>query len=238
MRKRTCKGFLFLWISLITLFFAQTLLISANALQTDVEIVKTNDIESSNKCLEVKVKIPILESENLKHTSNEIDMWTKGWINDTKVVINEYKKTGYICNYPFQLYAEYSVTENKKDVLSFFIDYYQFTGGAHGITTKRAYTLDRKTGYSLTLDKLFKKGYDYKKVINSEIKSQISKDKEKYFDSGALFKGVDENTKFYLNGENLVIYYGSYEIAPYASGLPEFNIPLKMFNTNYLYYNK
>lgn len=238
MRKRTCKGFLFLWISLITLFFAQTLLISANPLQTDVEIVKTNDIESSNKCLEVKVKIPILESENLKHTSNEIDMWTKGWINDTKVVINEYKKTGYICNYPFQLYAEYSVTENKKDVLSFFIDYYQFTGGAHGITTKRAYTLDRKTGYSLTLDKLFKKGYDYKKVINSEIKSQISKDKEKYFDSGASFKGIDENTKFYLNGENLVIYYGSYEIAPYASGLPEFNIPLKMFNTNYLYYNK
>lgn len=238
MRKRTCKGLLFLWISLITLFFTQTLLISANALQTDVEIVKTNDIESSNKCLEVKVKIPILESENLKHISNEIDMWTKGWINDTKVVINEYKKTGYICNYPFELYAEYSVTENNRDALSFFIDYYQFTGGAHGITTKRAYTLDRKTGYSLTLDKLFKKGYDYKKVINSEIKNQISKDKEKYFDSGASFKGVDENTKFYLNGENLVIYYGSYEIAPYASGLPEFNIPLKMFNTNYLYYNK
>ena len=43
---------------------------------------------------------------------------------------------------PYQLYARYKVTNNS-DIISFYIDYYQFTGGAHGVTTRIAYNIDK-----------------------------------------------------------------------------------------------
>ena len=30
-----------------------------------------------------------------------------------------------------------------QNIISFYIDYYQFTGGAHGITTRMSYNIDR-----------------------------------------------------------------------------------------------
>ena len=33
------------------------------------------------------------------------------------------------------------------------------------------------------------------------------------------------------------MYYQQYEIAPYASGIPQFKIPLSLFGENYLYNN-
>ena len=33
-----------------------------------------------------------------------------------------------------------------------------------------------------------------------------------------------------------MIYYQLYDIAPYVFGIPEFKIPLKLFNENYVYY--
>ena len=46
------------------------------------------------------------------------------------------------------------------------------------------------------------------------------------------YTGFNENN-FYFNDNGIVIYFQSYEIAPYASGSPEFNISYS-FLRNYL----
>ncbi|EKY28647.1 hypothetical protein HMPREF0216_00700 [Clostridium celatum DSM 1785] len=135
---------------------------------------------------------------------------------------------------PYQLYARYKITNNS-DILSFYIDYYQFTGGAHGVTTRIAYNVDLYTGAELMVEDLFKKEFDFKRVIDKEIGRQIAKDPDRYFMGKDGFNGIKQNQSFYIKNNSLVIYFGLYEIAPYASGISEFIIPHKLLDGNLIY---
>ena len=73
---------------------------------------------------------------------------------------------------------------------------------------------------------LFKKNIDYKTVINEEIRKQIEEliktDKQ---NKGVYeFEGISDKQKFYIQDDNLVVYFDLYEIAPYAAGIPKFII--------------
>ena len=41
------------------------------------------------------------------------------------------------------------------------------------------------------------------------------------------FKGINENQSFYVDENNLYIYFAPYEIAPYSSGFVTFKIPFE-----------
>lgn len=128
---------------------------------------------------------------------------------------------------PYQLCTRYKQCCLNDKVLSLYVDYYQYTGGAHGITERRAYNVDLKTGELLPLAELFEPGYDYKAVIDQEIRRQIALEPEAYFEGDMGFKGINKEQGYYLDGENLVIYFNQYEIAPYAGGIREFKIPFE-----------
>lgn len=193
-----------------------------------------------NEYLDINVIIPQIVGLNNKDMENKINnkiiMWTEEWINDVRKVADEYYKDKPTPFMSYQLYSRYKVT-NKANIISFFIDYYQFTGGAHGITTRVAYNIDENTGQELKLVDLFNKDVKYKEIINKEINQQIAKNPDRYFQGPEGFKGVMDNEKFYIKNNSIVIYFGLYEIAPYASGISEFLIPNKLFEEN-LKYNK
>lgn len=235
---RIIKASTVMLISFLITNFAQGMWITSfgdtNQLENNKFIIE-NKINENNECIEVNVSYPQLIPNTLKLINNEIKWWTDNWINDVKSILEDYKKSGYICNMKYELFSKFFVTLERDDLLSFYIDYYQFTGGAHGLTTRRAYTLDVKNGNKLKIKNLFKNGYDYKSFIDKEIKKQVDANKEKYFQGLEGFNGINDEVKFYINGDNLVIYYGQYEIAPYASGIPEFNIPIQKFDGNFLY---
>lgn len=235
MKSGIFKGLAILWITFLVTCCSQGVWISAQNEDYGNSLIKPIQIREKNKCIDINVKYPSINSEIGTQVNNQIKSYTDNWIKETKDVLEDYKKHGYICNVGFELVSEYFVTRESEDLISFYTDYYQFTGGAHGITTRKAYVVDRKTGKPLNINELFKKGYDYKTIIDKEIRKQISKEKEKYFDEGKNFKGINNDVKFYIRGNNIVIYYSQYEIAPYASGLPEFNIPISMFNQNFIY---
>jgi len=138
--------------------------------------------------------------------------------------------------FPYEIYSKYTISKDDNVLLSLYNDYYEYLGGAHGMTTRTSYTIDKKKESLIVLKDLFIKGYDYSNIINKEIRKEISKNPDYYFDSGNVFKGISENQSFYIEGDNLVIYYQLYDIAPYVFGIPEFKIPLKLFDENYVYY--
>ena len=75
-----------------------------------------------------------------------------------------------------------------------------------------------------------------KDVLNKEINRQISKDPDRYFPGKDGFNGISDNQNFlYLKMGNIVVYFGLYEIAPYASGISEFVIPNKLIQSNVNY---
>lgn len=138
-------------------------------------------------------------------------------------------------SFPYEIYSRYTMTKDNNSIISLYDDYYEYLGGAHGITTRTSYTIDKKQEKLLSLEDLFVGGFNYTDIINKEIKMEIIKNPENYFDSGDIFKGIKEDQSFYIEDDNLVIYYQLYDIAPYVFGFPEFKIPLKLFNSNFIY---
>ena len=61
-------------------------------------------------------------------------------------------------------------------------------------------------------------------------------DPDRYFTGKDGFNGINENQSFYIKNKKLIIYFGLYEIAPYASGISEFVIPSKLIKENINYY--
>lgn len=138
--------------------------------------------------------------------------------------------------FPFEIHSRYTVSKDNNVLISLYNDYYEYLGGAHGMTTRTSYTIDKEKEKLINLKELFVQGYKYGDIINKKIKEDIGKNPENYFDSGKEFKGISENQGFYIEDDNLVIYYQLYDIAPYVFGIPEFKIPLKLFGENYVYY--
>lgn len=205
--------------------YPQSMLININSNYVKNSSIVDKIIKEKTNFINIDVVIPqivrLIDNNKEKDINKEILDWTNLWIKDVKDTSEDIKPT-----IPYELMARYTLT-NDEDILSFYIDYYQFSGGAHGITTRNSYNIDSKTGNKLILKDLFKKGFDYKTYINDEIKKEINKHPEYYFTGKEGFTGIKEDQSFYIKDKKLIIHFPYYEIAPYATGMPEFEITLK-----------
>lgn len=138
-------------------------------------------------------------------------------------------------DFPFHGYEtimEYTITYNDNCFLSYYNDKYEYTGGAHGITTRSSNTFELVTGAKIPLCYYFKEGTDYKLLLTQEIIKQAN-DRLKdnpgiYFDNyeELIMKNFNED-QYFLTPEGLSIYYQQYDIAPYSTGIVVFTIPYK-----------
>lgn len=211
-------------VLLFLTFFSLIINFNIFALASNVEISE-KQINRKDQYIEVNVKVPIIKTSDGigKQLTDKINKHTENWVNDLTDLAkhDDVKETGR----KFDLYSIFKIAYNKNDILSIPITYYQYTGGAHGITTLYPYNFNMMTGKDLSLKELFKDDFDYKKIMNEVITKEISKDKEVYFNDGKDFKGIKDNQDFYISDEGIVVYFQVYEIAPYSSGIREFLIP-------------
>ncbi|MCR8981233.1 PdaC/SigV domain-containing protein [Brevibacillus laterosporus] len=127
---------------------------------------------------------------------------------------------------PYDFSLDYQITYNQNGLISIVFDQYTYTGGAHGMVDRIAYTIDIKTGKILTLQDLLKEKPAYKADITHEIKKQFQ---QNYGYLLTPFESIDEQQAFYLKGDSIIIYFGLYQYTPYAAGIPEFSFPLSSF---------
>ena len=99
--------------------------------------------------------------------------------------------------------------------LSYRIEEYVYSGGAHGNTTVSVGTLERETGRQLTLNDVF--GKDGLASLETELrKAVIAKIGE-----GNLLSPVKPTENFYLAEDGWHFVFNEYEIACYALGAIE-----------------
>lgn len=209
--------------------------------------------EEKKKCIvEIEEKKENITEEHIKGTisypvlkpslgckwedfNKRIEDDIKAWKEDVCTIKDEYFKDYSSNSTPiFEMDSRYKIGLNKDGLISICIDYYQYTGGAHGITVRRTYNYDAEHGAFVQINHIFKDGYDYEKVINKKIREEIDKNKEVYFNNGEYFKGIDKTPNYYLTADGIVIYFQLYEIAPYVAGIPEFTIPYELIEDGLL----
>lgn len=131
--------------------------------------------------------------------------------------------------YPTMVYEvleTFEVTYNAACIVSLFCDTYEFTGGAHGTTTRASQTWNLQKLRMLQLDDLTGPGCDYREILFAEITRQIEKEPDLYFENySELLRQTFDKSHFYCTPEGIVVYYQQYDIAPYSSGIRTFLIP-------------
>jgi len=104
-------------------------------------------------------------------------------------------------------------------------DYY--SGAAHGMPIHDYYYIDINTGVAYTFKDLFKEDSDYlnalSMIVTQQIQEQATSEDSMFFPE--FFTGLTETTNFQLTENGIIIYFYPYEIAAYAGGFPEFEIP-------------
>ena len=212
---------------LISIYPQSMLIINADSNVEKITIVDKSIIHK-DKYIDINVEIPqILGMDNEKF-QNDINQrivdFTNNWINETKDASKELEpRLPYVLNSKFTSFVN-------EDYISFYIDYYQFSGGAHGITMREAYNIRIKDSKEIKLKDLFEEGYDYKEHINKIIYKEIEKNPGMYFVGELGFNGINEDQSFYLKKGYIVVFFQQYEIAPYVAGLPEFLIEMPKKN--------
>lgn len=196
--------------------------------------------------LSYTVKYPYFILDNYQSTLDKINYYyqteaytyVRTYINrlyQQAMVEYEYAMANNFPVRPFEVVTVYNVTYNKNCALSLYFDRYEYTGGAHGITRRSSDTWNIAKSTLIGLKDLFLIPNDIYSFVTDSIVEQIDHIKSSegedfpYFeDYEALVKDNFKYKSFYLNNKGLVIYYQLYEIAPYASGLPEFLLPYGM----------
>ncbi|MCY7352605.1 MAG: DUF3298 and DUF4163 domain-containing protein [Cytophagaceae bacterium] len=108
--------------------------------------------------------------------------------------------------------------------------WYLNSGGAHPNSATRFVNHDRATGRRLTLDALFKPGYE--KTLNALAEKHFRQVEKLKFDESLKGKYFFENDRFALNDNftltptSLKFLYNPYEIKSYAQGITVVEIPL------------
>ena len=96
--------------------------------------------------------------------------------------------------------------------------------GAHGFRWIRTFNVNIKTGETYeTAGALFKDPQAGTKRITDKILADIKRHPELYFPEAVqTVEALKEKYPFYLDGQNLIVYFQLYDITPYAAGIPEF----------------
>ncbi len=156
--------------------------------------------------------------------SNVMNLFQMAMVDYEYSVMNQYPI------HQFEAYVTFAVTYNQNCVLSLYFDQYEYTGGAHGLTTRTSDTWDLLGSRKMELADFFPNRSDVKEFIIQtviqQIEVQLAQGNAMYFDD--YKKLVEESFKinnFYLTNKGLVIYFQVYDIAPFATGIPTFVIP-------------
>jgi len=104
-------------------------------------------------------------------------------------------------------------------------------GAAHGMPSNVYPHIDLVSGVFYELKDLFKKDSNYVKVLSDIIANEIKTNEEYSYVFPGAFNGIQPNQPFYIDENNLYIYFNPYEIAPYAAGFPTFKIPFTQISS-------
>ena len=196
-------------------------------------------IKEDHEALKVDMVFPLVQGIKDKQVEEKVNQTIQKDVLNFKEMLQteseEYlqgaKEEGWEIR-KYEAFAYYIVHYQRDDLLSLSVFYYRYTLGAHGHTFQRAYNFNLLNGEEILLGDILKEKKDYVAIINQEIKRQMELNPQEYFSEWSVFQSISEEQPFYLMEDGIIVYFGLYEIAPYASGIRYFNIPYSLFGNS------
>lgn len=129
----------------------------------------------------------------------------------------------------YELLEVYTVTYNDSGITSLYTDQYTYMGGAHGATVRTADTWNFASGRPMALCEFYPDTPAFPEsvisCIEEQTKQRLKDAPSTYFDNyPELIRSNFHPENYYMNADGIVIFFQQYDIAPYSSGIPEFEL--------------
>lgn len=120
---------------------------------------------------------------------------------------------------------------NKSDILSYTVNFENYTGGAHGAHSFTNHVLNLKTGLPIKEADIFIENYqdDLAQILIDRITKQNNVENAKDLENIGFFS-VDEifpNANFLIDDNGITYTYNEYEIAAYVVGATNVHLPFE-----------
>jgi hypothetical protein len=126
----------------------------------------------------------------------------------------------------YTYYGDFSVQFFRLHLLVLDITgYYYPLHAAHGMSSRKTPNIDLVSGQFYSLGDLFMGGVYWTGELNKIIENMIETDPQYEYVFKDAFKGIAIDQSFYVDENNLYIYFSPYEIGPYVAGFITFKIP-------------
>jgi rubrerythrin len=222
--------------TLISIYSRQNRIEKSTALNRMPVTVTTKPVKAKDELIEIDLRIPVISgipNRNIQRLINEnIENDVMEFKRQMEAASKEGSEEAKAQGKPFIPYiasTNYAVTYDKNNILSISILYHEYVGGRN-VFIRSSYNYDIKTGTSLGLRELFKPGVPYRELINTEVRRQIQASPDIYPPGAAQnFKGIAADQPYYLEGDNIVVYFGFNQLAPTISEIPVIRIPIAKF---------
>lgn len=190
--------------------------------ETKEEIIKgSNGVDT----LKVTMSKPVFEDkEELKFAKNDVELITNEMMDNykTELIVTCEKNLDTMREGDlFTAKSKFKSFNNKVGMISLLFIEDTYTGGMHGSEKVMTANYDVANQKKLEFSDLFVDGYlnDLKEKVSEKIDLLI-KDQNYaiYQNYEEKFECAFKSDSFYLDGDNLVIVYNQYDIAPYSEG--------------------
>jgi len=201
--------------------------ITVSALPVNPLTITTKTIDETNSKQEFLIQYPQIAGFADKDVQNKINSFLQSEVNKMADAARKDLKQAEpgVPNAKNSFTADYIIKSNMNGKLSLYLESYLYTGGAHGMPARSAYTFDLSTGKPQTLQEAAYGNPNYKDIINKVVK-------QKFAEMDSLlspFESIADDQPFFLQNNAIVVYFDPYQYTPYAAGFPEFPIPLSLF---------
>lgn len=197
--------------------------------------------ESAAMYPKLQAALEKLSEENLNSMNDMMIEWNTDLQEEYKIG----KENGIYQNEaPFAYELRYSGLRADSTVFSCYGTEYVYLGGAHPVTYYKTATIDTKSGKRLSLSDVLKTTDGFAELLATETIKQLD-DREAIFDKKELVKNIqymmDHNDlQFGLTEDGMQVFFGNYEIGPYAMGTAVVNLPqskyFSIFQPKYIFY--
>ena len=182
--------------------------------------VESSYIQESGEHLNINAEYPILKgfpgADQLNAQIKEKVEAAAAEVRDASLALENREGFSATLNSSYQYF-------HNKDIASLWISWDNSTGGAHGLYWLDSYNFNTDTGDFYTFPELFQDGSGGVEYVTNRMLDEIS-ESDYYFKTATnTVTDYNGNYSFLINGEQLVVYFQLYDIAPYVAGMPSFS---------------
>jgi len=207
----------------------------SNALYEDNAVIEINipvaegDSELA-KAINSKVENHIANMLNFAEEASEsiqLKDAIKNFDNNYKSFKNDFAESALVWEATF----DGEVTHNSENIISLAVSSYSNTGGAHGNTNVTFYNFDKAASKLVDVNTIITDKDAFKTLAEQYFKDNVNRDDEFSYEDYFFGEGFQLPANIGFNEEGLILFYNTYEIAPYAMGITEFTIPYSELDT-------